>query len=736
MPPSPWLYLAGLVVTLCGLFAVNYYLGDPQFAVTTYGLAGAGYLTSYLVRRSGRNLSAVQLPATVLIALLLLVFLSGDRPSGFLVPYSAQDDRFKMLQVLFAWMAVIQTFMLSADAAVLFACVPCMTMLALVSTRTPDLAVQRAFILFMAAGTFLMVHENYLRTRLGRARSITKDAKLATASEEQKDLFGGQLKLAAICIFGALLLATLVAVPIQTIGESLFSPAGVAPFTSRISQAANAAGVNLQLSSDDSVDLASGPVTATDTPILKVQCDRPFYWKLSDLTRYTGVSFATSGRYSLPLDPTARPADAQQSPTASLGSDPGLRLNWFVPPVQGDNIALSDMRGATTHTAKVTLVGAAQNDLCGAEQVEDVGVAAPNVRVSASGALSPEGQSGQITTYVVDSVTPCVNPALLRRASSSLADVPPAIRAMDLQTAVNGADNPALAALAAEVTRGLDNNYDRAVAIQRYIADQCAYNLRAPAAPRNVDAVQYFLFRSRQGYCDCFAAAMTMLCRYARIPARMARGFLYGKPQSDGSYLVRDRDQHLWTEVFFPHIGWAPFDATEGTRDVTPTGGQTLSHNAGFGAWMLSHGPLPLLLAGLALATITGILAIEAGRRFTRLRVGRLIPQSMAPTNAAVIRAYLEACYLLGRHGLPRALSSTPEEYLRLVQGSLPLEHSAVLPPLELLTAWCEEFRYGQATATDADVTGARHALAGLRDAVAARSGRLRIPVRAAAPAR
>src|SRR5690242_10212191 len=47
---SPWLYLAGLCVTLSGLYAVNYGVDDQNFALMTYGLAVLGYIISYCLR--------------------------------------------------------------------------------------------------------------------------------------------------------------------------------------------------------------------------------------------------------------------------------------------------------------------------------------------------------------------------------------------------------------------------------------------------------------------------------------------------------------------------------------------------------------------------------------------------------------------------------------------------------------------------------------------------------------
>jgi len=53
------------------------------------------------------------------------------------------------------------------------------------------------------------------------------------------------------------------------------------------------------------------------------------------------------------------------------------------------------------------------------------------------------------------------------------------------------------------------------------------------------------------------------LAAAAGIPARVAAGFSPGSYNKDTrEYRVRDLDAHSWVEVWFPGIGWVPFDPT------------------------------------------------------------------------------------------------------------------------------------------------------------------------------
>ncbi len=60
-----------------------------------------------------------------------------------------------------------------------------------------------------------------------------------------------------------------------------------------------------------------------------------------------------------------------------------------------------------------------------------------------------------------------------------------------------------------------------------------------------------FLFNSKQGYCEHYAAASALLARQGGIPSRVIAGFLGGQWDSSGTTLyVRDFDAHAWVELW------------------------------------------------------------------------------------------------------------------------------------------------------------------------------------------
>lgn len=77
------------------------------------------------------------------------------------------------------------------------------------------------------------------------------------------------------------------------------------------------------------------------------------------------------------------------------------------------------------------------------------------------------------------------------------------------------------------------------------------------------DPVDEFLFETREGFCEHYASAFTVLMRAAGIPARIVTGYLGGHFNPVGNYLiVRQRDAHAWSEVWLEDRGWIRVDPT------------------------------------------------------------------------------------------------------------------------------------------------------------------------------
>lgn len=109
--------------------------------------------------------------------------------------------------------------------------------------------------------------------------------------------------------------------------------------------------------------------------------------------------------------------------------------------------------------------------------------------------------------------------------------------------------------------KGLDSKgiIDRALSM--FHNETFYYTLSPPLLTG--DAVDEFLFDTREGFCEHYAAAFAVLMRAAGIPARIVTGYQGGTMNPIGNYLiVRQYDAHAWVEVWLGEAGWQRVDPT------------------------------------------------------------------------------------------------------------------------------------------------------------------------------
>ncbi len=117
-------------------------------------------------------------------------------------------------------------------------------------------------------------------------------------------------------------------------------------------------------------------------------------------------------------------------------------------------------------------------------------------------------------------------------------------------------------ALALQITKGLTNNYDKAIAIQDWLKKNTSYTL-VLEDPKGQEPVDFFLFDRKKGHCEYYASAFAILARINDIPVRQVNGFLGGEwNEYQGYVAVRAGDAHSWDEIYFPGAGWVTFDPT------------------------------------------------------------------------------------------------------------------------------------------------------------------------------
>src|SRR3989441_12292739 len=237
--------------------------------------------------------------------------------------------------------------------------------------------------------------------------------------------------------------------------------------------------------------------------------------------------------------------------------------------------------------------------------------------------------------YSVISRVPAPAEALLARGHG---DVPAPIRAHYLQLP---AISPRVRHLASELTAGVESPYQQAEAIRRYLRREFTYTLQAPLLPDRADAVDEFLFVTRQGSCETFASTLAVLLRAAGIPARLVTGYTTGSYNVlTGYYEVRNSDAHAWVEMFQPGAGWIEIEATPGFVPVVETMGRPA------GQW----------LAGDAASWIGGLIM----RTLHRLPVGRMgegAGPAFVVVGATVLAVLLGRLSRLRDGGRPRGIA-------------------------------------------------------------------------------
>ncbi|MFC4401709.1 transglutaminaseTgpA domain-containing protein [Gracilibacillus xinjiangensis] len=133
--------------------------------------------------------------------------------------------------------------------------------------------------------------------------------------------------------------------------------------------------------------------------------------------------------------------------------------------------------------------------------------------------------------------------------------------------------------LAEEIVDQEQTRYEKAKAIENYFGQNgYTYQIEDVSIPQQgEDYVDQFLFETRVGYCDNFSTSMVVLLRSLDIPARWVKGFTGGELKqvqpdlANGYHLyeITNNNAHSWVEVYFPEIGWVPFEPTSGFTNPT-----------------------------------------------------------------------------------------------------------------------------------------------------------------------
>jgi transglutaminase-like putative cysteine protease len=129
--------------------------------------------------------------------------------------------------------------------------------------------------------------------------------------------------------------------------------------------------------------------------------------------------------------------------------------------------------------------------------------------------------------------------------------------------------------LAQDITKGIDNPYDKVIAITNYLRNNMEYQETIDEIPEGEEPIDWFLFESRTGFCNYYSTSEVILLRSVGIPARWAVGYAQGEALEESQFAVRQRDAHSWPEVYFPGFGWVEFEPTVSQPEIVRLEGTT-----------------------------------------------------------------------------------------------------------------------------------------------------------------
>ena len=265
-------------------------------------------------------------------------------------------------------------------------------------------------------------------------------------------------------------------------------------------------------------------------------------------------------------------------------------------------------------------------------------------------------------------------------------------------------------------------------ALDHFHTQPFVYTLQPPLLGN--DPVDEFMFTTRRGFCEHYAAAFVVLMRNAGIPARVVTGYQGGEYNPLGDYwLIRQSDAHAWAEVWLPDSGWQRVDPTAAVaperiehpldpgaqlagaparfllseHGLLASGWRGLHHaldaiNSNWNDWVLSYGPerQRALLEALGISQASWkplalILALLMTTLLLGIALWMLVRKPPQPADP-VLRAWRTFCRRLSRLGIERGPGEGPQDLARRASST----HPALAGQVARISGLYIRLRYGK----------------------------------------
>lgn len=423
------------------------------------------------------------------------------------------------------------------------------------------------------------------------------------------------------------------------------------PASSAAAGGASAARGGDELGGAATADL-SRPLTQLDTSlrstpgdgvVLRVRADGPHFLRGQVFDTWDGRRWTSTGRRT----------------------EPAVALT--LPPGRGSSAT------ATRFTSTITVVGSSSAIVYAAPEPARTNLGRVRAVLAPNGELRADPPLRRGETYWVESVRAPVTADVLRAHDPRSTDGYQADPA-DLQL-------PAVPArvlqLARTVAAGAPTTYDTVVAFERWIAAHTRYTLDIPTLPAGADTVEQFLFVDRRGFCEQIASSLAVLLRAVHVPARVATGYVaVERRRLSDDFVVRAKHAHAWVEVYFPGVGWQPFDPTA----AVPLAGDMARQSAAERAVDAVRSVLPVLVGAVLAAGVVALVAVAFGtwrRRRARSWEQRAVARLRAVARAVGVDEPTATINDLALACAPRLGEQAPSigrDLTAAVYGPVPLE--------------------------------------------------------------
>ncbi|MBI4201055.1 MAG: transglutaminase domain-containing protein [Chloroflexi bacterium] len=502
-----------------------------------------------------------------------------------------------------------------------------------------------------------------------------------------------------------------------------------------------------------------GPIRLSDEVVFTLKSSRPSYWRVRSYPTYTSQGWISGATQVVPMGRGTPPPASETLPrreivTQEVALNFSPRILAAAGIIQGSDLELEvEVPAPLTYSLSVAKAG--NNDalpveirllayrLKGLVEKEGASLSAARVKemlpkelalvgtkTDATGALQevtvrrPEpGQPDILAVrsrkrlyssdrYAVTSSVSVATPQELRRAGE---DYPTWVQ--DLYLQLPDTLPQRVIELARSLTARAETPYDSALGISQYL-HTLQYSLDIPAPAYDGDGVDHLLFKVGAGYSDYFASAMAVMLRTVGVPARVAAGYGFGEMDAKGRVVVRDKNSHAWTEVFFPGYGWVEFEPTPG-RELPagiaaaddPTSfrsGRGLGSFAEEEPFLGDFGPSGRGFGSggwLELRRLLWWVALGIGA--TGLVIGCTMgARGLLGTPVAVEGVYRKMTRLSSLAGLGPQGGQTPREYGHGLARHLP----AIAGEIEVVVDTYNEARYNRRSPSEAEETTVREA--------------------------